>query len=58
MKSITRLVIMDFDGTLMDTMTPDIGKPLWEDRPEHTKVFSEWAEIVKKYGIECKVNQV
>jgi hypothetical protein len=166
MRSITRLVIMDFDGTLMDTMTPDIGKPLWEnstgldwphkgwwskeesldidvfgckpidkvvdayqkeradestlmvmmtgriprladqvkemlfkhdltfdeyvfnddsstinfklkrlnyyvefypeletmeiweDRPEHTKVFSEWAEIVKKYGIECKVNQV
>jgi hypothetical protein len=29
METITRLVIMDFDGTLMDTMTPDIGKDLW-----------------------------
>jgi hypothetical protein len=27
---ITRVVVMDFDGTLMDTMTPDIGKDLWK----------------------------
>jgi hypothetical protein len=26
---ITRVVVMDFDGTLMDTMTPDKGKDIW-----------------------------
>ena len=30
-EEIKRLVIMDFDGTLMATMTPDIGKPIWEE---------------------------
>lgn len=30
-EQIRRLLIMDFDGTLMDTMTPDIGKPIWKE---------------------------
>lgn len=163
---ITRVVVMDFDGTLVDTMTPDIGKPLWkkstgfdwphrgwwgreesldmdvfgckpidkvidaykdeyldqstlmvmmtgripslqtqvkailnhcnlsfdeylfntggptldyklkqlnnfvrsypnlqtmeiwEDRPEHTKVFKQWADDIREHGIDCQVNQV
>lgn len=30
-EKITRLVIMDFDGTLMDTMTPEVGKEIWRE---------------------------
>ena len=39
---IKRIAIFDFDGTLIDTDTPESGKPLWEDEFEFEWPFKGW----------------
>jgi hypothetical protein len=36
-KEITRLAIFDFDGTTMDTLSPEVGKPIYKE-----KTGEEW----------------
>ena len=39
---IKRIAIFDFDGTLIDTDTPESGKPLWQDEFGFEWPFKGW----------------
>ena len=39
---ITHLEVFDFDGTLMDTLDPDRGKPIYKDKTGNDWPFKGW----------------
>ncbi len=41
-EDITRLAIFDFDGTTMDTLTPDIGKPIYKEKTGNDWPHQGW----------------
>jgi hypothetical protein len=50
---MNRLTVFDFDGTLIDTHTPELGKPIWE---KHTGL--DWPHVgwwSKPESIDTKV---
>jgi hypothetical protein len=54
---IKRIVVMDFDGTLMDTMTPETGKTIWKEKTGADWPYAGWwgrreSLDVEKFG--CK----
>lgn len=42
MDTIKKLSIYDFDGTLANTFTPEIGKPMWEKHYKKTFPYKGW----------------
>ena len=41
-RKITRLCIMDFDGTTMDTLNPEIGIPIYKEKTGEDWPFKGW----------------
>jgi len=39
---ISRIAIFDFDGTTMDTLTPEIGKPIYKEKTGEDWPFKGW----------------
>jgi hypothetical protein len=39
---ITRIAIFDFDGTTMDTLTPEVGRPIYKEKTGEDWPFRGW----------------